>query len=111
MWQEKNQLLQLLLSNHDVFALTEGDRGETDLLQIHTDTSNSLPRYQPACRTPFAIHEEITRQLNQMQQQGVISPSSSSWASPVVLVDLYVFVLTLDILILLLNPMCSHFLG
>ena len=30
-WQEKDQLLQLLLSNHDVFALTEGERGETDL--------------------------------------------------------------------------------
>ena len=26
-WQEKDKLLQLLLSNHDVFALTKGERG------------------------------------------------------------------------------------
>ena len=85
-WQEKDQLLQLLLSNHDVFALTEGERGETDLLQMQIDTGNSLPRYQPARCTPFAVREEIARQLNQMQKQGAISPSSSPWASLVVLV-------------------------
>ena len=82
----KDQLLQLLLSNHNVFALTEGERGETDLLQMQIDTGNSSPRYQPACRTPFAVKEEIARQMHQMQQQEVISPSSSPWASPVVLV-------------------------
>ena len=85
-WQAKDQLLQVLLSNHDVFALTEGERGETDLVQMQIDTGNSLPRYQPVRRTPFAVREEIARQLNQMQLQGVISPSSSPWASPVVLV-------------------------
>ena len=31
---------------------------------------------------PFAVQEEITRQLNQMQLQGVISP----WASSIILV-------------------------
>ena len=53
---------------------------------MQIDTGNSLPRYQPARHTPFAIREEVVRQLNQMQQQGVISPSSSPWASLVVLV-------------------------
>ena len=95
-----------------LFALTEGERGETDLLQMQIDTGNSLPRYQPARHTPFAVWEEIARQLNQMQQQGVISPSSSPWASPVVLIrkkmNPYVFVLILESLMLLLNLMCFH---
>jgi len=81
-WQEQDQLLQLLLNNHDVFALTEGERRETDLLQMQIDTGNALPKYLSACHTPFAIREEIARQLNLIQQQGVISPSSNPWASP-----------------------------
>jgi len=85
-WQEKDQLLQLLLLNHDAFTLTDGERGETDLLQIKIDTGNLLPHYQPAHHTPFIAREEIARHLNQMQLQGVISPSSSPWSSPFILV-------------------------
>ena len=53
---------------------------------MHIDTDNLPPKYQPEHCIPFAAHEEIARQLYQMQQQGIISPSSSPWASPVVLV-------------------------
>ena len=84
--KEKDQLKNFLLANHDAFALMEGERGETDQIQMQIDTGSSLPLYQPARRTPFAAREEIARQLHQMQQQGVISPSTSPWASPVVLV-------------------------
>ena len=80
-WQEKDQLLQLLLSNRNVFALTEGERSETDLLQMQIDTGNSLARYQLVRCTRFAVWEEIARQLNQMQQQRVISPLLSPWTS------------------------------
>ena len=50
------------------------------------DTGNAVPKCQPTRRTPFAAREEISRQLTQMQEQGVIQPSCSPWASPVVLV-------------------------
>ena len=40
----------------------------------------------PVRRTPFAVRSEVARQLRDMQSNGVIQPSSSSWASPVVLV-------------------------
>ena len=35
---------------------------------------------------PFALREEVDSQLRDMQQKGVIQPSSSLWASPVVMV-------------------------
>ena len=82
-WQQ-DSLLQLLLANHHTFALAEGERGETDLLQMDVDTGNALPQYQSACHTPFVVREEIAKQLNDMQKQGVINPSSSPWATPVV---------------------------
>ena len=85
-WQQKDSLLQLLLENHHAFALVEGEWGETDLLHMEVDTGNAAPQYQAARRTPFAVREEIAKQLHHMQQHGVISPSSSPWTSPVVLV-------------------------
>ena len=85
-WQDRDRLRQLLLSHHETFAVEEGDRGETDLIQVTIDTGGAIPRRQAVRRTPFAIRTEVARQLENMQSQGVIQPSSSPWASPVVLV-------------------------
>ena len=85
-WQDKDRLRQLLLGHHQAFAVEEGDRGETDLIQMTVDTGDALSRRQPVRCTPFAVRTEVARQLQEMQSQGVIEPSSSPWASPVVLV-------------------------
>lgn len=85
-WQEKEKLLQLLLHHHKAFVVEEGERGDTDLLQMTIDTGDSPPRRQPLRCTPFAARQEITEQLPKMQEQGLVQPSCSPWASPVVLV-------------------------
>ena len=85
-WQDTDRLRQLLLNHHEVFAVEDGDRGETNLVQMTIDTGNALPRRQPVRRTPFAVRAEVARQLEEMQSKGVVEPSTSPWASPVVLV-------------------------
>ena len=85
-WQEKSQLHSLLFDHHQAFALDDGERGETDLVQMTIDTGDSPPKRQHVRRAPFAVRSEVARQLREMQKQGVIGPSSSPWASPVVLV-------------------------
>ena len=50
------------------------------------NTGDAPPRKQAARRMPFAVTTEVARQLRSMQEMGVIRPSSSPWASPVVLV-------------------------
>lgn len=35
---------------------------------------------------PFTLRQEMARQLQEMQESGVVQPSSSPWASPVVMV-------------------------
>ena len=85
-WQEKAKLLSLLCEHHNLFALDEGERGETGLIQMQIDTGSATPKRQAVRRTPFAARQEIARQLKVMQDQGIIYPSSSPWASPVVLV-------------------------
>ena len=83
---ERETLFKFLIEHHDVFSLDEGERGETDLIQMEIDTGTATPKKQPARRLPFAVRQEVARQLEQMQIKGVIQPSKSPWASPVVLV-------------------------
>ena len=79
-------LQDFLQKHHQAFSLEPGERGETDLVEMEIDTGDASPRRQPVRRMPFAVRREVARQLREMQQSGVIRPSSSPWASPVVMV-------------------------
>ena len=83
---QKEQLFDFLTDHHEAFCLDEKERGETDLMQLHIDTGDAPPKKQAVRRMPFAVREEVARQLKKMQATGVIQPSSSPWASPVVMV-------------------------
>ena len=82
---QRQLLVSALMDMHGAFRLQEGERGETELVQFHIDTGDAEPRRQPPRRVPFAVRGEINAQLAKMQAQGVIRPSMSPWASPVVL--------------------------
>ena len=84
--QEKMQFLTFLADHHHMFSLEEGERGETGLVQMEIDTGDARPKKQQVGRMPPAVRQEVTRQLEKMQREGVIEPSNSPWASPVVLV-------------------------
>ena len=58
----------------------------TDLIQMEIETGDAYPKRQPARRLPFTLHQEVARQLREMQTKGVIQLSMSPWASPVILV-------------------------
>ena len=83
---EKGTLLAFLVDHHHAFSLEDGERGETNLIQMEIETVDAYPKRQQARRLPFALQQEVSRQLRDMQSQGVIQPSKSPWASPVVLV-------------------------
>ena len=70
---------------HEAFCLEPNERGETDVLTIEIDTGDACPKRQPARRMPFAAWAEVAKQLQSMQETGVIQPSSSPWASPFVM--------------------------
>lgn len=62
-WEEKSRLHELLLKHHKAFQLEEGEHGETDLVQMQINTSDSEPKRQPARRLPFAARQKVARQL------------------------------------------------
>lgn len=48
------------------------------------ETGDAVPGKQAARRIPFAVRQEVA--LRTMLEQSIIQPSSSPWASPIVLV-------------------------
>ena len=84
--EQMQQLYDTLEEYHDIFSLDDDEHGETSLVEFNIDTGESRPIKQAARRVPYAARQEIAAQLSKMQDGGVIQPSNSSWASPVVLV-------------------------
>lgn len=75
-----------MLQNGDLFALDSSELGVTDIVQHTIDTGDNTPVHQQARRIPFALHAKVEEMTAEMLEQGVIRPSQSPWASPIVLV-------------------------
>ena len=60
--------------------------GRTTLAEHRIHTGSSPPIRQPPYRLAHAHRNMVEKELEKMQRCGTISPSSSEWASPMVLV-------------------------
>ena len=56
------------------------------LTEMSIEMGDATPKRQSVRRVPFALRQEVAKQLAKMQKEGVIQPSSSPWASAIVLV-------------------------
>ena len=83
---ELADLKSVLSDFSDVFALNDSELGCTSLVQHNIQTGDHNPIKQPPYRTPFVRRAQISSMVDQMQEQGIVQPSVSPWASPVVLV-------------------------
>ena len=83
--QEKQQLLDVLNTFRDVFAVGGEPLGRTSVVQHDIQTSGP-PIRQPLHRLPVALKPTVTEEVSKMLTQGVIRHSSSPWSSPLVLV-------------------------
>ena len=77
---------QLLMKSTDVFALNDSELGCTDVVSHNIDTGDKLPVKQPPYRAPMIYREKIAEMVMEMQERGIVQPSMSPWASPVILV-------------------------
>src|SRR5207247_2014439 len=83
---EKVQLEEILVKYSDCFSRHENDLGRTTAVKHAIDTGGRKPVKQLLRRHPYAHVHEIDRQVETMLAQDVIEPSSSPWASNVVVV-------------------------
>ena len=84
--KDKEVLLELLLEYADIFAVSDEELSHTERLKHSIYTGDSAPVRQPVRRVPPHRRQEVHDLLQDMLKRKIIQPSSSPWASPIVLV-------------------------
>ena len=82
----KQKLSCLLGEFEDVFAKDRNDLRRANVTNHKIDTGSTIPICQAPRRLPLFKREEARVAVHEMRKQGVIKPSKSPWASPIVLV-------------------------
>ena len=81
----KGAVERLIQKNSDLFADRDTELGQTDIIKMRIDTGDQRPIRLKPYKTPFALRGMVDRQIDEMLQAKVISPSHSPWSFPVVL--------------------------
>ena len=84
---QQSTLEGLIKANASIFALDQSELGTTDIVTHVINTGDYPPIRQHPRRTPFALRGQVTKMVQDMLENGVVRPSSSPWASPIVLVE------------------------
>ena len=82
----QDKLREIILTNQKAFSLNEWDLGFTDVIQHEIETGHEAPVRQALRRQPLSLLPVIDEQVESMLHQRIIEPSSSAWASNVVMV-------------------------
>jgi HPt (histidine-containing phosphotransfer) domain-containing protein len=82
--EECEQLTALISEFSDVFGLDDSELGYTDVVQHSINAGTHSPIHQQPYRTPIVRRNKLNEMVAEMQQYGIVQPSSSPWANPVV---------------------------
>ena len=83
---EKAEFALLLKKYKTIFAASKKDLGRTNLVKHRINTGTAPPVRKPPPRLPLGKRQVEKDEIHSMLERGVIQPSTSPWASPVVLV-------------------------
>ncbi len=83
---EQGELRALLSQYKDIFSMGSTDLGCIPGVEHQIDTQGNPPIRQRPYRTEFSQRQTVRDHIQQMQNAGVVRPSCSPWAAPVVLV-------------------------
>ena len=78
---ERNNLNDLINEFDDVLSIKPG---KTDLIEHNIVTSTTKPIKLPPYRVPQAYQTMVMQEIKKMLNQGIIEPSVSEWALPIV---------------------------
>ncbi len=83
---QKAELFNLLETYRDQFSTSSSDIGNADIVKHSVDVGDHPPIKQKAYRIPESQKTKVSDLITAMLKQGVIRPSNSPWASPIVIV-------------------------
>uniref|UniRef100_A0A1X7U211 RNA-directed DNA polymerase n=1 Tax=Amphimedon queenslandica TaxID=400682 RepID=A0A1X7U211_AMPQE len=81
--RQREDLTQLLAQYKDVIT---SDLGRTTLAEHCIEVEGASPYRQSPYRIPLGKQEEVRKEIQRMEDMGVIRPTTSDWASPMVIV-------------------------
>ena len=84
---QQKQLGRMLCENHSVFIREKNEMGKFHDVQAHINVTDPNPVRSPTYRYPEKAKEIISSMLEEMEQKGIIEPSTAAWLSPIVLVN------------------------
>ena len=85
---DAKRVRDLLIRYQHIFSTGEGDLGRTDRGAHDIKTAPEAKTIRErARRVPASQQKEIDEHVRKMREQGIVKPSNSPWASPVVLVN------------------------
>ena len=84
--EEEQQLRALITEFADVFAFEDSELGCATAVKHSIDTGGHPPIKQQPYRSPVIYREKISQMIDKMRADGIIQPSHSPWASPIVIV-------------------------
>ena len=84
--KEKKAVEELLTKNNDVFSTSSFDVGCTPTMAHEIPLVDSRPFRLPYRRIPPAQFQEVREHIEELRANGIIKPSQSSFASPIVIV-------------------------
>ena len=84
---QKAELKNLDIEYSDIFQPSTAGLQQTDYVHHHIDTGNAKPSNSPPYRISPTKRQIISDQIDSMLHNDIISPSQSPWASPVILVE------------------------
>lgn len=84
--KQKKEVHSLLAKYSHIFSENDHDIGRTGIIKHRIDTGGAHPIKQPTRRVPVHMREEVETQIDDMLKNGIIRPSTSPWASGIVLV-------------------------
>ena len=86
--EEEDKLFVLLMDYVDIFAMNKNQLGKTDGLQHRIYTRDTPPIHSPAIPSNLSAKKwELRALLAEMLSKGITQYSSSTWSSPVVLLQ------------------------
>uniref|UniRef100_A0A183CJ15 RNA-directed DNA polymerase n=1 Tax=Globodera pallida TaxID=36090 RepID=A0A183CJ15_GLOPA len=83
---EKSELMNLLSEFEEIFAITEEELRQTDLVSHTIETGDAIPIRSKVRPVPYAYREKVSGMIQDYLGRGIIRPSFSPWASPIVIV-------------------------
>ena len=71
---------------HEAFSKNNKDIGLTQLIEMETDTGDSLPVAQSPYTLPLKHYDWVQQEIETLEKSGVIERNLSRWAFPVIVV-------------------------